>query len=88
MQREVTGALRGMGAVAAGLIAATGLKLFGALQNNVLGLRLCLVLGLLGFAAVALLHWPLLYHGHRAHPRRLAPVAIDRRQRAAGPGWV
>ena len=80
MQREVAGALRGMGAVAAGLIAATGLKLFGALQNN--------VLGLLGFAAVALLHWPLLYHGHRAHPRRLAPVAIDRRQRAAGPGWV
>ena len=57
----VAGALRGMGAVAAGLIAATGLKLFSALQNNVLGLRLCLALGLLGFAAVALLHWPLLY---------------------------
>ena len=57
----VAGALRGMGAVAAGLIAATGLKLFGALQSNVLGLRLCLALGVLGFAAVALLHWPLLY---------------------------
>jgi chromate transporter len=37
----VAGALRGMGAVAAGLIAATGLKLFGALKKNVLGLRLC-----------------------------------------------
>ena len=57
----VQGALRGMGAVAAGLIAATGLKLFGALQKNVLGLKLCLALGILCFTAVALLRWPLLY---------------------------
>jgi chromate transporter len=57
----VQGALRGMGAVAAGLIAATGLKLFGALQKNVLGLKLCLALGTLCFTAVALLRWPLLY---------------------------
>lgn len=55
------GALRGMGAVAAGLIAATGLKLFGALQKNVLGLPLCIVLGVVCFIAIALLRWPLAY---------------------------
>ena len=57
----VQGALRGMGAVAAGLIAATGLKLFGALQKNVLGLPLCIALGVLSFIAIALLRWPLAY---------------------------
>ena len=57
----VAGALRGMAAVAAGLIAATGLKLFGALQNNVLGRRLCVAFGLLCFAAIAWLRWPLAY---------------------------
>lgn len=57
----VQGALRGMGAVAAGLIAATGLKLFGALQKNVLGITLCVVLGVLCFIAIALLRWPLVY---------------------------
>ena len=57
----VAGALRGMGAVAAGLIAATGLKLFGALLKNVLGLPLCIAFGVLCFTAIALLRWPLLY---------------------------
>ena len=57
----VAGALRGMGAVAAGLIAATGLKLFGVLQKNVLGLPLCSALGILCFIAVALLRLPLGY---------------------------
>ena len=60
-QPAVAGALRGMGAVAAGLIAATGLKLFGALQKNVLGLPLCAALGVLCFIAVALLRLPLAY---------------------------
>ena len=55
----VLGALRGMSAVAAGLIAATGLKLFGALQKNVLGLLLCIALGALCFVAIGLLRWPL-----------------------------
>ena len=55
------GALRGMGAVAAGLIAATGLKLIGALRKNVLGQQLCLTFGVLCFSAIALLRWPLLY---------------------------
>ena len=57
----VAGALRGMGAVAAGLIAATGLKLFGALLKNALGLPLCIAFAVLCFTAIALLRWPLLY---------------------------
>jgi chromate transporter len=57
----VQGALRGMGAVAAGLIAATGLKLFGPLQKNVLGMALCILFGVLCFVAIALLRWPLVY---------------------------
>ena len=57
----VAGALRGMGAVAAGLIAATGLKLSGALLKNVLSLRLCIAFGVACFVAIALLRWPLFY---------------------------
>lgn len=57
----VQGALRGMSAVAAGLITATGLKLVGALQKNVLGWPLCIALGVLCFVAIALLRWPLAY---------------------------
>ncbi len=57
----VAGALRGMAAVAAGLIGATGLRLFGALQKNVLGLRLCAALGVAVFCAIALLRIPLAY---------------------------
>jgi chromate transporter len=60
-QPGVAGALRGMGAVAAGLITATGLRLSGALLNNVLGLRLCLALGGICFVAIAWLRWPLFY---------------------------
>ena len=58
---QVTGALRGMGAVAAGLIAATALKLAMGLKTNVLGQWVCLVLGVLCFAAIALLRWPLFH---------------------------
>ena len=57
----VAGALRGMAAVAAGLIGATGLKLVGALEKNVLGLLTCVALGLACFVAVALLRLPLAY---------------------------
>jgi len=56
---HVTGALRGMGAVAAGLITATGLKLLPALQRSVLGLPLCGALGAAAFVAIALLKLPL-----------------------------
>jgi chromate transporter len=61
MHPGVAGALRGMGAVSAGLIAATGLKLFGALKTNPLGRPLCIGFGAACFIAVALLHWPLAY---------------------------
>ena len=53
------GALRGMGAVAAGLISATGLKLMSALGKNAMGLPVCIGLAVLTFIAIALLRWPL-----------------------------
>lgn len=53
------GALRGMGAVAAGLVTATGLRLMGALRTNAMGLPLCIALAVLTFTMIALLHWPL-----------------------------
>lgn len=55
----VIGALRGMGAVTAGLIIATGLKLLGALKNNPLGMTLCTLFGLASFVSVVVLRWPL-----------------------------
>ena len=56
---HVAGALRGMGAVAAGLITATGLKLMGALQKHPLGRPLCALLGALAFVAIAWWKLPL-----------------------------
>jgi chromate transporter len=57
----VAGALRGMGAVAGGLIAATGLKLIAALQTNVMGRLACGVLAIITFCAIALFHVPLVW---------------------------
>jgi chromate transporter len=57
----VQGALRGMGAVAAGMIAATGLKLFAALKQNVLGATVCWSLAAMTFIAIALLRVPLIW---------------------------
>lgn len=56
---QVQGALRGMGAVAAGLIAAAGLRLVAALRTNTMGLATCWLLVALTFIAVALLRIPL-----------------------------
>jgi len=56
----VAGALRGMGAVAAGLIFATGLKLIPALRRNALGLAPALVCAAATFVAIGLLRVPLL----------------------------
>ena len=53
-------ALRGMGAIAAGLLLATAAKLMGSLNGNVLGLPLCLFVTGLAFVAIALLRWPLI----------------------------
>lgn len=58
---QVASALRGMGAVAAGLITATGLKLSTALQKHPLGVPFCAVLGAATFVAIALLRLPLLW---------------------------
>ena len=55
----VSGALRGMGAVAAGLITATGLKLLPALKKNAMGVPLSAALGVLAFVAIAWLKLPL-----------------------------
>jgi chromate transporter len=55
------GALRGMGAVAAGLIAATGIKLISALKLNPMGMLVCFGVMLSTFICVSLLRWPLLW---------------------------
>ena len=57
----VTGALRGMGAVAAGLILSTGFKLLGTLKRNAMGLPLCLGFGLATILATAWLRLPLVW---------------------------
>jgi chromate transporter len=58
---HVAGALRGMAAVAAGLITATGLKLMPALKKHPLGIPACIVIGVAAFAAIAFLRWPLVW---------------------------
>ncbi len=57
----LAGALRGMAAVSAGLIAATGLKLAGALKKHPLPLLYSAPLSVMGVLMVALLRWPLFY---------------------------
>ena len=57
----VAGALKGMSAVSAGLIAGTALKLAAALRVNPMGVPVCVTLLALAFVAVALLHWPLVW---------------------------
>lgn len=57
----VTGALRGMAAVAAGLVLSTGLKLLGTLRRNVMGLPICLGFGALTLIATAWLRLPLVW---------------------------
>ncbi|MGM9479942.1 chromate transporter [Roseateles sp. NT4] len=54
-------ALRGMGAVSAGLIVATGIKLLPALKKSPLGPVTALGLALLAFLLIGLLRWPLVY---------------------------
>ncbi len=57
----VAGALRGMGAVAAGLIAGVGIKLFASIKNHPLGRPLCALLAALTVAAMAGLRLPLFW---------------------------
>lgn len=55
----VAGAVRGMGAVSAGLIGAMALKMLPTLARNPLGRTLWWPVALLVMLAVVLLHWPL-----------------------------
>ena len=56
----VAGALRGMGAVAAGLVLSTGLKLLPALRRNALSHGTATALAAVSFGAIALARAPLL----------------------------
>lgn len=56
----LAGALRGMGAVAAGLITAAGLRLLSTLKSNPLGVPACIAFCTASFATVALFRLPLL----------------------------
>jgi chromate transporter len=58
---QVAGALRGMGAVSAGLVLATAFRLSGTLQRNALGLPACAVITLATAIAVGALRWPLVW---------------------------
>lgn len=57
----VTGALRGMGAVASGLVISTGLKLLTTLRRNAMGLPICLGFGAITVLATAWLRVPLVW---------------------------
>ncbi len=56
---QVAAALRGMGAVAGGLIAATGIKLIPQLRKHPLGFGVCLACMAAVFIAIAVFHVPL-----------------------------
>ena len=56
---RVAGALRGMGAVAAGLVIATALRLWPTLRGNPLGRHASALVGAAAFVAVGLLRWPM-----------------------------
>jgi chromate transporter len=58
-QPAVAGALRGMGAVAAGLVIGTALKLVAPLRRNVLGRPLAALFGGATFVLIGVLRWPL-----------------------------
>jgi chromate transporter len=57
----VSGALRGMGAVAAGLVIATAIKLMSTLGSNRLGAVLASAFAALTFVMIAWLRWPLVW---------------------------
>ena len=57
----VAGALRGMGAVAAGLIIGIAFKLAATLRSSPLGLPAVAAIGAGCFVAIALLRWPLVW---------------------------
>jgi chromate transporter len=58
-QPMVAGALRGMGAVAAGLVVGTALKLVGSLRHNPLGRPTVAGVALLTLLAIGVWRWPM-----------------------------
>jgi chromate transporter len=58
---QIANALRGMGAVAAGLITATGLKLASAMRQHPMGRALAAAFGIATFIGIALLRLPLVW---------------------------
>jgi chromate transporter len=60
-QPQMQGAMRGMGAVAAGMIAAAGLKLLPSLKKNVLQAPVLWSIVALTFIAIAILRAPLIW---------------------------
>ncbi len=58
---QVAGALRGMGAVAAGLVLATAFKLAGTLKRNAMGLATCSAIVAATALAIGWLRWPLVW---------------------------
>ena len=83
----VAGALRGMGAVAAGLIIGTALRVAGALRGTPLGGALALAIGATAFVCVALLRLPLpwVLLGLGSIATGLAWFRIGARERARPP---
>jgi len=57
----VSGALRGMGSVSAGLVIATAFKLAVTLRRGPMGVPLSVLFGAVTFVAVGLLRWPLIW---------------------------
>ncbi len=57
----VAGALKGMGAVSAGLIIGSALKLISTLKNNPMGVPFCAVVSAVAFGLVAVTRWPLVW---------------------------
>ncbi len=57
----VAGALKGMGAVSAGLIIGSALKLVPTLKRNPMGIPFCALIATVTFGLVALLRWPLVW---------------------------
>jgi chromate transporter len=57
----VAGALKGMGAVSAGMIVGTALKLLPTLKQNPMGVPVCACIGSAMFVCAALLRWPLVW---------------------------
>lgn len=83
---QTTGALRGMGAVSAGLILATGLKLLPSLRTNPIGLWAGLALGTAVFVASVVFRLPLIWIvlGVGSIGMALATRALLAARRAAG----